>query len=126
MLGAPWIRAGELAAELSPRKIPGVRFAAAEFTPAEGIYSGQACQGVTITIVDGDSLRSMLVGIEIADALHRLYPGRFQLTKIIELLGSQATLDRLERGEAPAEIVAGWTPDLDKFRKVREKYLLYH
>ncbi|HXJ17738.1 MAG TPA: DUF1343 domain-containing protein [Candidatus Polarisedimenticolia bacterium] len=126
MLGAPWIRADQLAAELTRRKIPGVRFSAAEFTPLDGIYSGRACQGVTITIVDRDSLRSMRMGLEIADVLHRWYPERFHLAKIIDLLGSQSTLEHLERGEAPAEIVAGWSADLDKFRREREKYLLYH
>jgi uncharacterized protein YbbC (DUF1343 family) len=124
--GAPWIRADELAAELTRRRIPGLRFAPAKFTPAEGIYSGLACQGVAITITDPGTLRSMRMGLEIADALHRLYPARFQLAKIIELLGSQSTLDRLERGDAPAEIVAGWGADLEQFRRMREKYLLYH
>jgi uncharacterized protein YbbC (DUF1343 family) len=126
MLGAPWIRADELVAALTQRNIPGVRFAPAEFIPNKDIYKRQACQGVTITIVDRDSLRSMILGIEIADVLHRLYPERFHLAKIMELLGSQSTLDCLDRGEPPAKIVADWTGDLDKFRAMREKYLLYH
>jgi uncharacterized protein YbbC (DUF1343 family) len=126
MVGAPWIRAEELAAVLIRRKIPGVRFAPAEFTPAEGIYRGRTCQGISITIVDRDSLKSMLIGVEIGDALHRLYPERFELEKIIELLGSQSTVDRLGRGDPPAEIVAGWSADLGEFRRTRQKYLLYH
>jgi hypothetical protein len=48
------------------------------------------------------------------------------LDKIVELLGSQSTVDRLKRGDAPADIVAGWSADLAKFRAMREKYLLYH
>lgn len=125
ILGAPWIRADEFAAALNRRQIPGVRFAAAQFTPTDGPYSGHVCQGVTITITDRSLLRSMRMGLEMADVLHRMYPERFQLDKIIELLSSQAAIDRLKRGDAPADIVAGWSDDLDKFRKVREKYLLY-
>ena len=45
---------------------------------------------------------------------------------MIELLGSQSTVERLGRGDDPKEIVAGWASELDKFRAVREKYLLYH
>ncbi len=45
-----------------------------------------------------------------------MYPDQFQLEKMIELLGSQSTIDRLKRGDAPADIVAGWSGDLDKFR----------
>jgi len=126
VLGAPWIQGAELAAEMNRRAVPGVRFEAALFTPREGVYAGEYCEGVSIQITDRGALRSVTMGLEIADALHRLYPGKFQLGKIVELLGSQSTVDRLARGEEPARIVEGWRDDLDKFRAVREKYLIYH
>jgi hypothetical protein len=46
--------------------------------------------------------------------------------KMIELLGSQSTVERLVRGDNPKEIEAGWASDLGKFRTMRQKYLLYH
>lgn len=125
MIGAPWIRADEFATVLNGRKIPGVSFAAAQFTPNANPYDGQICQGITISVTNRGSLRSIHVGLEIADALHKMYPERFHLEKMIELLGSQATIERLERGDRPADIVAGWSTDLDRFRRMREKYLLY-
>jgi uncharacterized protein YbbC (DUF1343 family) len=126
VVGAPWIRSSELAAELEQRKIPGVSFIAAKFTPGEAVYKGKACEGVRISIADRSALDSLRLGLEIADALRRLYPGKFQTEKTIELLGSQATVDRMTRGDVPAQIVAGWSGDLEKFRAMREKYLLYH
>ena len=125
ILGAPWIHGGELAAALNARKIPGVSFAPAQFTPTEAPYKGQACEGVTITLTDRAALRSMPLGLTIADVLHRLYPEQFQVEKMMELLGSQATVERMERGDAPAEIVAGWAGELEQFRGMRAKYLLY-
>ena len=126
IVGAPWIHADELAAELERRAIPGVRFATAQFTPSSGVYSGQLCSGVKMKVTDRSIFGSIRMGIEIADALHRLYPDRFESDKIDTLLGSRSTIERLRRGDAPADIVAGWAGDLEKFRKVREKYLLYH
>jgi uncharacterized protein YbbC (DUF1343 family) len=126
MIGAPWVRTAQLAAELKGRSVPGVTFAPVDFTPNDGVYKGQLCHGVTISNTDPRTLQSMRMGLELADALHRLYPSNFQLDKIIELLGSQSTVERLKRGDAPAEIVAGWAPDVEKFRAMREKYLLYH
>jgi uncharacterized protein YbbC (DUF1343 family) len=126
LLGAPWIQAAELAAELNRRAVPGVRFQAALFTPDNGLYKGQYCQGVSIAITNRAELNSMRMGLDIAAALHRLYPQQFHLEKTIELLGSQATLERLERGDDPARIIAGWSDDLDKFRAMRARYLLYH
>jgi hypothetical protein len=45
---------------------------------------------------------------------------------MIDLLGSRSAVDGLARGEDPKEIEAGWAADLDKFRTMREKYLLYN
>jgi len=125
IIGAPWIHADEFASALTNRKIPGVSFAPAQFTPSDGLYRGEPCQGVTITITNRGELRSMRLGLEIADALHRMYSAKFQLEKLVELLGSQSTIDRLKRGDAPADIVSDWSADLDKFRRMRAKYLLY-
>jgi uncharacterized protein YbbC (DUF1343 family) len=125
IIGAPWIDADEFASALTNRKIPGVSFAPAQFTPSDGLYRGEPCQGVTITITNRGELRSMRLGLEIADALHRMYSAKFQLEKLVELLGSQSTIDRLKRGDAPADIVSDWSADLDKFRRMRAKYLLY-
>lgn len=126
LFGAPWMVAADVAAELNHRAIPGVRFATTLFTPSDGLYKDQYCQGVSIAIADRASFRSMRMGMEIADTLHRLYPKQFQLEKMMFLLGSQSTLDRLNRGDSPKEIVEGWAPDLDKFGAMRQKYLVYH
>jgi uncharacterized protein YbbC (DUF1343 family) len=125
VLGAPWIHADALSTVLSRRQIPGVSFSPAQFTPREGPFVGEVCQGVRIAITDRTALRSMRMGLEIADALHRMYPDSFALDKIVTLLGSQFTVDRLKRGDAPADIIAGWSEDLAKFRAMRAKYLLY-
>jgi len=126
IFGAPWIHADALAAELNHRNVPGVSFAPADFTPTDGLYQGQLCHGVRITITDRPALHPMRMGLEIADALRRLYPDSFDPAEMIALVGSQSTVEQLERGTPPAQIVASWAPALAKFRKLRNKYLLYH
>jgi uncharacterized protein YbbC (DUF1343 family) len=123
--GAPWIKPEELLAELKRRSIAGVRFEAQTFTPKTGPYAGEKCEGVGLTVTDRDESRSMLMGLEIAEALHKLYPQQFQISKMITLLGSQSTVERLERGDSPKAIVAGWNGDLANFRAMRAKYLIY-
>jgi uncharacterized protein YbbC (DUF1343 family) len=123
--GAPWIRPNELLAELKKRSIPGVSFSVTSFTPESGPYDGQECQGVVLTVTDRDNFKSMLMGLEIAEALHRLYPQEFQIEKMITLLGSQSAVERLKRGDSPKDIEAGWAAELEKFRVMRAKYLIY-
>jgi uncharacterized protein YbbC (DUF1343 family) len=126
LFGAPWIHSRELIAELDRRRIRGVRFAPTKFTPTDGLYRGEGCGGVSLTVTDRASFRSMRMGLEIIAALRQLYPQNVQVAKTIELLGSQSTVDRLEHGDDPREIVAGWSRELDNFRATRQKYLLYH
>jgi uncharacterized protein YbbC (DUF1343 family) len=123
--GAPWIHAETLVAELDGREIPGVSFTPTQFTPNDGLYKGQACGGVSLRVTDQASFRSMLMGLHIIQTLGHLYPQNFEVAKTIELLGSLSTVEQLERGERPRAIIAGWAPQLDDFRSVRRKYLLY-
>ena len=79
-----------------------------------------------MSVTDRGSLQSMRMGIEIASALAKLYPGKFDtLAKMIELVGNAATIKRLVKGDSAAAIVSSWNEDLEAFRKVRAKYLLY-
>jgi uncharacterized protein YbbC (DUF1343 family) len=125
-LGAPWIHSDVLLNSLTTRQIPGVSFTAATFTPSDGLYKGEACAGVKLAITGRDTFDSIRTGLEIADALHRLYPERFEVTKLMDLLASQTTVDALIAYQAPASIIASWDSDLAEFRALRAKYLLYN
>lgn len=125
VLGAPWIDGVGLAEALNAEFVPGVRFVPTRFTPTEGLYKGQVCQGVEIVVNDRASVFPMLMGLTIAATLHRLYPESFQLGRLIELLGSRQTIEALEAGEPPARIVESWQSALDAFRQKRAPYLLY-
>jgi uncharacterized protein YbbC (DUF1343 family) len=125
-LGAPWIHSDVLLNSLNAKQVPGVRFTAATFAPNDGLYKGEACAGVRIEITDGAAFDSMRTGLEIADSLHRLYPERFQVTKLMDLLASQSSLNGLIAYQPPATIIASWADDLAQFRTLRAKYLLYN
>jgi uncharacterized protein YbbC (DUF1343 family) len=124
-LGAPWIHSDVLLNSLNAKQIPGVRFTAASFTPSDGLYKGEACAGAKIEITDSTAFDSIRTGLEIADSLHRLYPERFEVTKLMDLLASQTTLNGLIAYQPPAGIIASWADDLAQFRTLRARYLLY-
>jgi uncharacterized protein YbbC (DUF1343 family) len=123
--GAPWISSKQLVDELDRRNIAGVRFAPARFTPASGLHQGELCEGARIEVTDRAAFDPMRTGIEIAAALRQLYPANFDPRKMMFLVGSQATIDQLERGAAPATIVGSWKETLAPFMAMRAKYLLY-
>jgi uncharacterized protein YbbC (DUF1343 family) len=125
ILGAPYIHGRELAETLNHQFIPGVRFVPTFFSPTSGLFKGESCQGVELLVTDRSSLSPMLLGMEIASTLHKLYPDHFELGRIIQLVGSRSTLEQLENGDRPARIVVGWQGEIEKFREMRKKYLIY-
>ena len=125
VFGAPWIHAKKLAEYLTKRKISGIRFVPADFTPNSSPYKNRRCHGVRIILNDRNALDSPALGIEIASALHRLYPKDFQLDKTLPLVGSRKVLQSVKEGLDPRQIVKEWQQALNEFRKMRAHYMLY-
>ena len=124
-IGAPWIKPRELAAHLNSRLIAGVRFVPVEFTPTSATNAGQKCGGVQIVVTNRETLDAPEMGMELAAALHKLYPGDFDLSKINTLLANQAAFQELQAGRDPRSIAEDWRDGLEKFMTVRAKYLIY-
>ena len=125
IVGAPWIKSTELAAYLNARLISGVRFVPTEFTPTSSTNAGKLCGGVQVMVVNREILDSPELGIELAAALHKLYPGEFEISKMNALLANQGAFVALQNGRDPRRIAEDWRDGLEKFLPVRAKYLLY-
>ncbi len=124
-IGAPWIKARELAQYLNARAISGVRFVPVSFTPSGSAYAGELCQGVSIVLLDRNTLDAPELGVELAAAMHKLYPKDFKMERMGELLVNQASYDALAAGQDPRRIAEGWQEAIGKFGDMRGKYLLY-
>jgi len=125
LLGAPWINAGELAKYLNARDISGVRFVPVSFTPSASTHFGQQCQGVNIIVVERNAFDAPQLGVEMASALHKLYPEQFHMERMIDLLVNQGVYDAIASGEDPRRIGEDWREALEKFEQLRQKYLIY-
>jgi uncharacterized protein YbbC (DUF1343 family) len=125
VVGAPWLDAAALARTLSARRLPGLRFVEVEFTPASSTHEGKPCRGVRIAVVDRAAVRPVALGLELACALRDLHPKEWDRSRFGVLLAHAASVARLERGEGPAAIEAGWAAQLMEFERRRAPYLLY-
>jgi uncharacterized protein YbbC (DUF1343 family) len=123
--GAPWLDGDKFAAALDKHQLPGMRFVAAERAPTTSLHAGKMCGGVEITITDRSKLEPIRLGLTIACELHRLYPNEWKVDRFDGLLLNRATVDGIQAGHSPDELVAAWKIDLDAFRTRRAKYLLY-
>ncbi len=125
VMGAPWIDARAYSDYMNARLIPGVRFVPVTFTPVNGPYANQLCKGVNIIVTDRTVLDAPEMGIELAAALKKLYPDNWKIEHMIGALSNQQVFDQLAAGEDPRSIAQSWQEDLEKFKEIRQKYLLY-
>ncbi|MCU1221088.1 MAG: hypothetical protein JWN42_2285 [Candidatus Angelobacter sp.] len=125
VMGAPWIDPRAYSDYMNARLIPGVRFVPVTFTPVSGPYQNQLCKGVNIIVTDRTVLDAPEMGIELAAALKKLYPENWKMEHMISALSNQQVFDELAAGEDPRSIAQGWQDDLEKFKELRQKYLLY-
>ncbi len=133
-VGAPFVDGVRLAAELNARNLPGVRFDPVRFTPQMAHYPGpaaslkykdQECGGVRAVLTDRTRCNVVDIGIELALAVHRLYPDNFKVEQMGRLLGDDETLAAIAAGETLAQIKARWSAGLAKFAERRRGALLY-
>ncbi len=124
-VGAPWIDGVKLAEALNARQLAGVRFYPVEFVPASSRYAGERCGGVSLIVTRRRSLRPVRVGIEVAAAIHRLYPARFDIDAMTRLLGSRKAVARLKAGDDAADIASGWSDGDRAWQERVAPHLLY-
>ena len=119
------MRGRELADYLNGRDIAGVRFWAARFKPESGALAGHVVEGVRIEVTQRDLVSSARLGLEIASALQKLYPGRIDFAASRKLIGNKRVLRGLASGEDPRLILEGVQEGLRRFAATRRQYLLY-
>jgi len=120
-IGAEWINGRELAGYLNRRGINGVRFYPTSFSGP----TGKTVEGVRFVITNREVLDITQLGLEIAAAQVKLYPGKLTLQLNGKLVGDRQVLQSLTTGEAPGLITGRLSAELSSFLDRRKKFLLY-
>jgi uncharacterized protein YbbC (DUF1343 family) len=125
--GAPWVDAEALLRNLSARTIPGVSFSAREFVPAGHPYRGKTCRGVGITVLDRKLFDPILTGLHLLQAFYQVQPEQLRQKQgfAIEVGDDEVWTLLTKGGRTPEEVAARWQEGTERFRELREQYLLY-
>lgn len=124
-VGAPWIRASELAETLNRTGLKGVAFKPIDFTPDSGPYSGRVCHGIEVSVTDRDQLDAPLLGAALIQTLHEQWPVSFAIDKTEAILASRSTSEALRHGLSAKDVAGRWQDELTKFTERRKRHLLY-
>jgi uncharacterized protein YbbC (DUF1343 family) len=136
LVGAPYIDPESLAKALAAEKLPGVIFRPTFFKPTFHKWAGTVCGGVQLHVVKRDAFKPYLTGLAVVRAVRHLWPDRFEYRKepyefvsdrlAFDLLaGTDRMRGKIDAGVPVSEMEEAWLPELAKFKKTREKYLLY-
>lgn len=134
-IGAPFVDSKTLAGDLNAQKLAGVKFEPIEFTPREipnaatnPKHKGVPCGGVFVNVVDRNVYEPVKTAVYMLSAIKRLYPENFQwrVGSIDRLAGTNRLRLAIDAGTTPDKIQGIWKNELERFQKIREKYLLYY
>ncbi|MGD8215257.1 exo-beta-N-acetylmuramidase NamZ family protein [Aestuariimicrobium sp. Y1814] len=125
-IGAPYMD-HRWSVRLTERRIPGVQFREAYFTPTFSKHVNVVCAGVQVHITDPYKVDAIRVGVEMLVAAKALYPGFGWRTDnwIDKLTGSDRMRLQINAGAGADEVINAWKAELAGFDKLRQKYLIY-
>jgi uncharacterized protein YbbC (DUF1343 family) len=82
-------------------------------------------EGVRFVITDREQVDAVRLGLEVAYALRKLYPGKIDLELSKQLIGNRKVIDALNAGEDPRIIEQNLLSDIAEFMNRRRPFLLY-
>jgi uncharacterized protein YbbC (DUF1343 family) len=117
---------GAYAAALNARRIPGVHFAPADWTPRAGFWKGRVLSGVEIDVDDPHVFPSVRTAIELLCAARDLGYLHIHDARVMDRdWGTDAIRKAVLAGASPDTIVHAAQAQTPAFLAIRDKYLLY-
>jgi len=136
IVGAPWIDPAGFAHSLNGLGLPGVRFRPLCYRPTFHKYAGETCGGIEIHVVDREEFLPFLTGIQLICCAAGSWPEAFDWRRepyefecerlAIDLLAGGPWLrEWVEEGKGLSGVGEEWEMPLEKFKILRNRYLLY-
>lgn len=136
VIGAPFIDASILLEVMNSLEHPGVIFRSVNFLPTFQKYANQVCEGLFLHIVDRSKFKPVITGISLIKAIFELYPAHFNWKQppyeyvfdqnpFDVICGNEEIRNNIEQNKTINEISESWVESEQKFKQLRENYLLY-
>ena len=126
-IGASWLNAGQVAAAMNARALPGIRFEAITVTvaPTAAKFPGQTIPAIRFAVTDRQTYRPVRTTLLLIDEIRRQHPGDFAWGKSIDrLTGSDKVRLAIDAGRL-MPLLDAWDREAAAFAASRKPYLLY-
>ena len=132
VFAAEWIDADKLKALLDSYNLPGVAFRTIHFTPFSGSQQGKLLHGVQYHYTDFEAATCTLTQFYVMQAVNELYPSKnpFKLSAgrngmFDKVCGTDYVRTAFEKRLKVEDISDYWSKDVEGFKKLSRKYLMY-
>jgi len=125
IIGAPWLDAAAMTAELRTSNLPGIAIQPTRFTPRSSKFESEECQGLQLLITDRQAFDPIRVGFAIAAALRKLHPDQWEHKNYNRLLSNQKLFEALVAGNSLKDLLQIPSDDLESFTQRRKPFLKY-
>lgn len=130
IIGAPFVDADRLAAELNAKRLPGVYFRPTFFKPTFSKHQGEQCRGVYVHVLDVAALRPVELGLTMLFTMREMFPEFAFLPPVreggrpfIDLLCGESGVREFE-GD-PRGLMDRFAEESAAFRKRKQAFHLY-
>jgi uncharacterized protein YbbC (DUF1343 family) len=133
-IAAPWIDNRKVAEELNEVGLKGVEFKTVEFIPEwfsfnarKPKYYQEKVNGIYLDVTVREVFEPVKAGIYLLWSIHRNHKEKFEWRNdtIDKLAGTTDVRTMISSGKNPEEIFKTWNKELEEFKIIRNKYLLY-
>jgi uncharacterized protein YbbC (DUF1343 family) len=126
-IGAPYLKAADVARAMNDRKLPGIRFDAITMPVSAGTakYPGLTIPAIHLVITDRRAYRPVRTALLLIDEIKRQHPTDFAWRPSIDrLTGSDKARLAIDAGQL-APLLEQWDREAAEFTESRKPYLLY-
>ncbi len=129
-IGAPWLDADRVIAQVTAARLPGVSFRRVEFTPREPgdqKYPSVSIHGIRLTMTDASTYDPLLTAMSLLASIQRIHPDSlgFRAAGFDRLAGGPGLREAILAGTPVRDIVASWQPGIARWEEYRRPSLLY-
>lgn len=134
IVGAPWMDAEKLTANLNALQLPGIIFRTIHFKPFYATFKDAYSKGVQIHIVDYNKARLSELQFIIMQELYKIHPDKAvfanadkkRFDMFDKVSGSDQIRLRFSKNYLWDDIKDYWYKDVESYRTLSKKYYLYH
>ncbi|HWN07933.1 MAG TPA: DUF1343 domain-containing protein [Pyrinomonadaceae bacterium] len=126
-IGAPWLKAGEVARVMNEKRLPGIRFEAITMSvsPTAAKHKGQTIPAIRFAVTDRQVYRPVRTSLLLIDEIRKQHPRDFAWTASIDRLTGSAKVKLAIEGGRLDQLLREWDKEAAEFRQNRKPYLLY-